>query len=188
MFIHTFLDLLFWRFTTTVYTNFIMLQREKQQKLNELDVVVVLRLHQIQYMLNSALPQDLSQCLVFNSPGLVRLQHRIKELEKEKAEQKRLYRYLNASPREVYDLFSRAAREPRVNSRGLQTRPYIFLCFCVLIYLLVSAMMSPSDKLGPLFNCICRRFDDQEMLLAVHFVGKSILQGALKQFGTVASI
>ena len=72
-----------------------MLQREKQQKLNELDVVVVLRLHQIQYMLNSALPQDLSQCLVFNSPGLVRLQHRIKELEKEKAEQKRLYRYFN---------------------------------------------------------------------------------------------
>ena len=117
-------DLLFSCFKTTVYTNFIMLQREKQQKLNELDVVVVLRLHQIQYMLNSALPQDLSQCLVFNSPGLIRLQHRIKELEKEKAEQKRLYRYLNdnASPREVYDLFSRAAREPCVNSRGLQTR------------------------------------------------------------------
>lgn len=55
-------------------------------------MVVVLRLHQIQYMLNGALPQDLSQCLVFNSPGLVRLQQRIKELEKEKAEQKRLYR------------------------------------------------------------------------------------------------
>lgn len=68
-------------------------QREKQQKLNELDVVVVLKLHQIQYVVNSVLPQDLSQCLVFNSPGLVRLQNRIKELEKEKAEQKRLYRY-----------------------------------------------------------------------------------------------
>ena len=54
---------------------------------------MVLRFHQIQYMINSVLPQDLSQCLVFNSPGLVRLQHRIKELEKEKAEQKRLYRY-----------------------------------------------------------------------------------------------
>lgn len=72
---------------------FVCFQREKQQKLNELDVVVVLRLHQIQYMLNGSLPQDLSQCLVFNSPGLVRLQHRIKELEKEKGEQKRLYRY-----------------------------------------------------------------------------------------------
>ena len=57
-----------------------------------------------------------------------------------------------------------------------------------MIYLLVSAMMSPSDKLGPLFNSICGRFDDQEMLLAVHFVGKIILQGAVKQFGAVASI
>ena len=99
-----------------------MLQREKQQKLNELDVVVVLRLHQIQYMLNSALPQDLSQCLVFNSPGLVRLQHRIKELEKEKAEQKRLYRYLNVFlfPRQKSVIVSsRAQRVDHVNSRGL---------------------------------------------------------------------
>ena len=78
------------------------------------------------------------------------------------------------------------AREfPRpANSCG----PYIFLCFCVLMYLLVSAMTSSSDKLGPLFNCICGRFGDQEMLLAVLFVGKSILQGALKQFGLVTSI
>lgn len=68
------------------------LQREKQQKLNELDVLVVLRLSQIQYMLNSTIPQDLSPCLVFTGYGLVRLQHRIKELEKEKADQKRLYR------------------------------------------------------------------------------------------------
>ena len=99
-----------------------MLQREKQQKLNELDVVVVLRLHQIQYMLNSALPQDLSQCLVFNSPGLVRLQHRIKELEKEKAEQKRLYRYLFVFlfPRQKRVIVSsRAQRVDSVNSRGL---------------------------------------------------------------------
>ena len=169
-----------------------MLQREKQQKLNELDVVVVLRLQQIQYMLNSALPQDLSQCLVFNSPGLVRLQHRINELEKEKAEQKRLYRYLNVFLFHRQGLRSHLARSawtarefPRpANSCG----PYIFLCFCVLIYLLVSSMTSSSDILGPFFNCICGRFGDQEMLLAVHFVGKIILQEALKQFGPVASL
>ena len=58
----------------------------------------------------------------------------------------------------------------------------------LLIYLLVSSMTSSSDILGPLFNCICGRFGDQEMLLAVHFVGKSILQEALKQFGPVASL
>ena len=92
-----------------------MLQREKQQKLNELDVVVVLRLHQIQYMLNSALPQDLSQCLVFNSPGLVRLQHRIKELEKEKAEQKRLYRYLNVFLFHRQGMFTISSREQHLD-------------------------------------------------------------------------
>ncbi|CAG2237888.1 CFAP44 [Mytilus edulis] len=64
-------------------------QLEKQQKLNELDVVVTLKLHQIQYMINAVLPQDLSQTLVFESNGVNRLQHRIKELEHEKQLQKK---------------------------------------------------------------------------------------------------
>ncbi|KAK6165219.1 hypothetical protein SNE40_023570 [Patella caerulea] len=67
-------------------------QLEKQQKLNELDVVVTLRLHQIQYFINSALPQDLSKCLVFESSGVEKLQHRIKELEQEKHLQKKQMR------------------------------------------------------------------------------------------------
>ena len=64
-------------------------QLEKQQKLNELDVVVTLKLHQIQYMINGILPQDLSQTLVFESNGVARLQQRIKELEHEKQLQKK---------------------------------------------------------------------------------------------------
>ncbi|ESO88398.1 hypothetical protein LOTGIDRAFT_193297 [Lottia gigantea] len=64
-------------------------QLEKQQKLNELDVVVTLRLHQILHIVNSVLPQDLSQTLVFESSGVERLQHRIKELEHEKHLQKK---------------------------------------------------------------------------------------------------
>ncbi|XP_046572732.1 cilia- and flagella-associated protein 44-like isoform X2 [Haliotis rubra] len=64
-------------------------QLEKQQKLNELDVVVTLKLNQIQYMVNNVLPQDLSQTLVFESNGVVRLQQRIKELEHEKFLQKK---------------------------------------------------------------------------------------------------
>jgi hypothetical protein len=62
---------------------------EKQQKLNELDMVTTLHLHQIQYIINGMLPSDLSQTLVFDSPGVVRLQHRIKELEHEKTMQKK---------------------------------------------------------------------------------------------------
>jgi hypothetical protein len=64
-------------------------QLEKQRKLNELDVIVTLRLHQMEYVVNCSLPGDLSQCLVFEAPGIVGLQRRIKELEQERLVQKR---------------------------------------------------------------------------------------------------
>jgi len=67
-------------------------QREKQQKLNELDVVVTLKLDQIQYVMNNTIPQDLSKCLVFERGFFDTLQRRIKELEREKVKQKQLYR------------------------------------------------------------------------------------------------
>lgn len=67
-------------------------QREKQQKLNELDVVVTLKLDQIQYVVSSTIPQDVSQCLVFERHALDHQQTRIKELDKEKQEQKKLFR------------------------------------------------------------------------------------------------
>ena len=59
-------------------------QLEKQQKLNELDIVVTLQLHQIEHVINGSLPSDLSKCLVFDAPGLSSLKHRIKELEQER--------------------------------------------------------------------------------------------------------
>ena len=70
-------------------------QLEKQQKLNELDIVTTLHLHQIQYIINSILPSDLSNTLVFESPGIVRLQQRIKELEYEKTLQKKHMKYVS---------------------------------------------------------------------------------------------
>ena len=67
-------------------------QREKQQKLNELDVVVTLTLDQIQYVINKKLPRDLSQCLVFEQGNLDKLQVRIKELDKEKIKEKQIFK------------------------------------------------------------------------------------------------
>ena len=64
-------------------------QLEKQRKINELDVVVSLKLHQIQYVNGGVLPIDLSPTLVFEASGVVRLTHRIKELEHEKHMQKK---------------------------------------------------------------------------------------------------
>ncbi|KAM4795585.1 cilia- and flagella-associated protein 44 [Rhinophrynus dorsalis] len=67
-------------------------QREKQQKLNELHVVVPLKLHQVDYIINGEIPSDLSQALVFTNSSLESLQQRIRELQLEKVEKRELYR------------------------------------------------------------------------------------------------
>ena len=61
-------------------------QTQKQQKLNELDVVVSLRLHQLQYLDDNALPKNSSQALVFTDEGLEKLRTRIRELQQEKTD------------------------------------------------------------------------------------------------------
>lgn len=62
-------------------------EKEKQGKLNEIDVVVTLRMHQVEYLQDDAqrLPDDLSQALVFSRGALSKLRVRIKELVQEKA-------------------------------------------------------------------------------------------------------
>ncbi|KAK9811670.1 hypothetical protein WJX72_008037 [[Myrmecia] bisecta] len=61
-------------------------QKEKQGKLNEIDVTVTLRLHQIEFLEAGQLPEDLSQALVFSDRELARLQKRIQELGGEKGD------------------------------------------------------------------------------------------------------
>ena len=53
---------------------------------------MTLKLHQIQHTVNGTVPSDTSNCSVFEQPGVVRLTHRIKELEHEKALQKKQMR------------------------------------------------------------------------------------------------
>nr|A8J1V4.1 RecName: Full=Cilia- and flagella-associated protein 44 [Chlamydomonas reinhardtii] len=60
-------------------------QKEKQGRLNQVEVIVALRMHQIEYLLDGCLPDDLSACLVFSASQLRRLQARVDELEEEKA-------------------------------------------------------------------------------------------------------
>ncbi|KAJ8413173.1 hypothetical protein AAFF_G00091690 [Aldrovandia affinis] len=69
-----------------------LFDREKQQKLNELDVVIPLRLHQIEFLNNGVLPSDLSDALVLNTKTLLSLQDRIRQLLVERSEQGELYR------------------------------------------------------------------------------------------------
>ncbi|KAI9208942.1 uncharacterized protein BJ171DRAFT_171848 [Polychytrium aggregatum] len=69
-------------------------QTQKQQKLNELDVVIPLRLHQIQMLEQNAIPTDFSPALVFLGEGLVKLKNRIRELQQEKNDIKKSHKEL----------------------------------------------------------------------------------------------
>ncbi|XP_042365640.1 cilia- and flagella-associated protein 44 [Plectropomus leopardus] len=68
-----------------------LVNREKQQKINELNVVVPLRLHQIEFVTNGSVPSDLSAALLLDRTELNRLQERIKQLQAEKSQQRDLY-------------------------------------------------------------------------------------------------
>lgn len=52
-------------------------QREKQAKLNQVEVVVLLRMHQIEFLQNGRLPEDLSGALLFSSTQLDKLKRRV---------------------------------------------------------------------------------------------------------------
>ncbi|XP_038318346.1 cilia- and flagella-associated protein 44 isoform X1 [Canis lupus familiaris] len=65
-------------------------QREKQQRLNELMIVIPLKLHQIEHVVFGEIPSDLSGTLVFSNQSLSRLQERITQLHEENAKQQKL--------------------------------------------------------------------------------------------------
>ncbi|KAM9320405.1 cilia- and flagella-associated protein 44 [Gastrophryne carolinensis] len=93
-------------------------QREKQQKLNELHVVVPLKLHQVDYVIKGEIPSDLSQALVFTNRSLEGLQQRIKELQLEKVEKRELYK----QAREQHKQLIRERKEMEGKIQGLEEK------------------------------------------------------------------
>lgn len=68
-------------------------QLKKQQRLNELDQVVVLRLHQIlHHGGQGGPPTSTSPCLVFPAGTLTDLSHRITTVKEEKRTEKQRYK------------------------------------------------------------------------------------------------
>ncbi|NXG59622.1 CFA44 protein, partial [Hemiprocne comata] len=67
-------------------------QWEKQQRINDLYVVVPLKLHQVEYLVNGEMPSDFSQALVFTNQSLEYLQKRIVNLHNEKKMQREIYK------------------------------------------------------------------------------------------------
>ncbi|XP_061589187.1 cilia- and flagella-associated protein 44 [Cololabis saira] len=67
-----------------------LINKEKQQKLDELDVVIPLRRDQIEFVIDGSVPSDLSEALVLDKIEQRRLQERIQQLKVEKLGQKEL--------------------------------------------------------------------------------------------------
>ncbi|NWR46180.1 CFA44 protein, partial [Regulus satrapa] len=67
-------------------------QWEKLHRLNELYVVVPLRLHQVQCLVGGEMPRDFSQTLVFTNQSLQYLHKRIVDLRNEKRMQREIHR------------------------------------------------------------------------------------------------
>ncbi|KAM9735419.1 cilia- and flagella-associated protein 44 [Menidia menidia] len=65
-----------------------LLDKEKLKKINELNIVVPFRLHQIKYVTEGCVPADLSEALVQDRSEMHRLQRRILQLDGEKLFQK----------------------------------------------------------------------------------------------------
>ncbi|MEQ2248508.1 hypothetical protein ILYODFUR_019794, partial [Ilyodon furcidens] len=76
----------------SVETDLELINQEKQLKMDELDVVVPLRLDQIAFLSNGSMPSDLREASVLNRTELHRLQQLKQQLEAENFEQKDLLR------------------------------------------------------------------------------------------------
>ncbi|KAL4624725.1 cilia- and flagella-associated protein 44 [Arapaima gigas] len=95
-----------------------LFNREKQRKLNELDVVVPLRLHQIEYVNKGAVPEKLDQALVLNRASLASLHERIRQLQGEKSQQRELYR----QARQQHVHLIRDCKDMEASIQQLETR------------------------------------------------------------------
>ncbi|KAK9532789.1 hypothetical protein VZT92_010157 [Zoarces viviparus] len=91
-----------------------LINRETQRKMNELDVVVPLRLHQIKFDIKS----DLSQALVMDETELNRLQERIKQLHVEMSQ----HRDLRGERRKHHARLLRERRAMEANVQVLEKR------------------------------------------------------------------
>ncbi|TPX52365.1 hypothetical protein SeMB42_g01478 [Synchytrium endobioticum] len=95
-------------------------QTQKQHKLNELDAIVPLSLHQIIFGDKRTIPSDLSTALVFLKSGLTKLRNRVGEIEQEKAEIRMQHQEL----KRMHVALVRSKREKEARFQELETRAH----------------------------------------------------------------
>ncbi|XP_023139357.2 cilia- and flagella-associated protein 44-like isoform X2 [Amphiprion ocellaris] len=94
------------------------ISKEIQEAMNTLDVVVPLRLKQIQFATNDLVPSDLSEALVLDSMQMNKLQEHIKQLEVEKKQQNDLYR----QAKQQYARLNRSLKDKDVEITELEEK------------------------------------------------------------------
>ncbi|KAM6902317.1 cilia- and flagella-associated protein 44 [Xenentodon cancila] len=125
-----------------------LINKEKQQKMKELDVVIPLRLHQIEFVTNGSVPSDLSEALVLDKTEQLRLQERIQQLKVEKLSQKDLCHQAHQQhARLIHELKDMAAR---VQELELQCNELMMTKFGRLVDLEALQMLSGSRRLEEL--------------------------------------
>ncbi|NWW71641.1 CFA44 protein, partial [Climacteris rufus] len=93
-------------------------QWEKLQRLNDLYVVVPLRLHQVQCLVDGEMPRDFSQTLVFTNRSLEYLQKRLVELRNEKMMQREIHR----KAKEQHKQLLQEKKEMEIEIQGLEEK------------------------------------------------------------------
>ncbi|QDZ25480.1 hypothetical protein HOP50_17g80200 [Chloropicon primus] len=109
----------------------ISFQKEKQAKLNEILLVVTLKMHQIEYLVESKLPLNLTDALVFPKTTLRRLEERVGELIEEKAQLKQEQKELRKQHKQM--LRDSKVKEGRINELQSKARDIQLLKFGQLI-------------------------------------------------------
>ncbi|XP_069800651.1 cilia- and flagella-associated protein 44 isoform X2 [Dendropsophus ebraccatus] len=139
-------------------------QREKQQKLNELYVVVPLKLHQVDYVINGEIPSDLSQALVFTNHSLENLQHRIRELQMEKVEQRELYKKAKEQHKQL--IRERKEMETKIQSLEEKCRQQMMMKFGRLVDLEALQTLSVNTGLEELKMKSAQRQEEMDREIA----------------------
>ncbi|XP_040277654.1 cilia- and flagella-associated protein 44, partial [Bufo bufo] len=139
-------------------------QREKQQKLNQLYVVVPLKLHQVDYIINGEIPSDLSQALVFTNNSLESLQHRIRELQMEKVEQRELYKKAKEQHKQL--IRERKEMEAKIQSLEEKCRQQMMMKFGRLVDLEALQTLSVNTSLEELKMKSAQRQEEMDREIA----------------------
>ncbi|XP_047426661.1 cilia- and flagella-associated protein 44-like [Mugil cephalus] len=125
-----------------------LINGEKQQKINELDTVVPLRLHQIEFASKSTLLSNLSKALVLDEMELSRMQERIQQLQAEKLHQKDLDRQTRQQHTRL--LHDRKDMAAKIQALEKQCNELMMAKFGRLVNLEALQMLSGSRRLEEL--------------------------------------